>query len=167
MCSNSHTGGGRGGWASGSDWRKIKKAHPKAQSYPQVVHRVWISFGLSTAYPPVIHNAGPTYPQVIHRLFLDQISAKVLTRVRVTTTIANHFHLFPIGSLGETSSVHFFYRSPLWFRSGSRTTFLITSAVFCVYSHTISPVTHTHTICGYRHTRTCSASSHTYTCCYY
>jgi hypothetical protein len=70
MCSNSHTGDGRGGWASDSGGGKIKRARPKAQSYPQVVHRVWISFRLSTAYPPVIHNQFWTYPQVIHKLFL-------------------------------------------------------------------------------------------------
>jgi hypothetical protein len=65
MCSNSHTGDGRGGWASDSGGGKIKKAHPKAQSYPQVVHRVWISSNLSTSYPQLILVLSTGYPHSI------------------------------------------------------------------------------------------------------
>jgi hypothetical protein len=65
MCSNSHTGDGRGGWASDSGGGKIKKPSPKAQSYPQGVNIFQVIHRLSASYPQARTDLSTGYPHSI------------------------------------------------------------------------------------------------------
>jgi hypothetical protein len=135
-------GDGRGGWASGSEWRKIKKScSNSARFWFRVIHT------LSTGYPhPVnisrlIHRlstTGPSYPQVILDLSTGYSQAnrgaEFSIRFRFDLAPAHHLPL----NIGWIRFDDLLYTIWLWDWLITILTFIITRSEFRIRSYAIS-----------------------------